>query len=164
MAFNLFGSDSKGDTTKLTNSQQTNVSDNSATAAEGAISSSGSGAVTVNSVDSRITGQAFDFGGRALDANAAVSGAALGTGLEALRLSANLVPDFLQSQGDQTAAVLKASQENANLAQQFASAGADLARSGATGGASALVQDLKPVLLGLGAIVAAVILFRKKAA
>lgn len=151
MGFSLFGSSGDGPKTETT----TNATDASATAAEGSLAASGGSNITVNSVDSEITGQAFK-------SNTLIAGAALESGIESLRISAGLVPDFLKSQSESTNLVLKASQENANLAEQFASAGAASGRAAATGGASTLLEGPIPYIVGAIALFGLWFAFRKK--
>ena len=150
MAFGLFGGGNENKTVT-----ETNVTDASATAAEGSLAASGGGSITVNSVDPEVTRQAFTFGGQALGTAERVSGAALESGLESLRINANLVPTLLDAQGRQTSDVLKAAQDQTNLAEQFASIGAGLARGTQTGGASTLLEGPLPYVVGaviLGAL------------
>lgn len=142
MAFGLFGSASENKTTNTTN-----ATDASATAAEGAIAASGSSRITVNSVDPEIARQAFGFGETALGSNVLIAGQALDSGLESLRINAGLVPGLLDAQGKQTSEVLRAAQEQTNLAEQFASIGAGLARGAQTGGASTLLEGPAPYLM-----------------
>lgn len=158
MGFSLFGSSGSGPKTTTT----TNVTDASATAAEGSLAASGGSSITVNSVDPEVTRQAFGFGGQALASNVAVSGAALDTGLESLRISANLVPDLLKSQSEHNAAALRAASQNVNLAEQFASQGAALARGAQTGGAATLLEGPVPYVVGAVILGALFIIFRKK--
>lgn len=111
---------------------ETNVTDASASAAEGATSLSGGSSlsITQNTVDPEITGQAFG----AIERTTA---AALG-----------FVPSILDAQTAQNANVLKAAQQQAQNAEQFASIGAGLARGAQTSGASTLLEGPLPYILG----------------
>lgn len=142
MGFGLFGG---GNENKTIN--ETTAIDASASAAEGSLAASGGGSINLNSVDPAITEQAFRFGGKAIDANTAVSGLALQSGLESLKINAGLVPTLLAAQGKQTSDVLKAAQDQTNLAEQFASVGAGLARGAQTGGASTLLEGPTPYII-----------------
>jgi hypothetical protein len=164
MAFGLFGSASDVETTN-----NTELTDASANAGEGATALSGGSSLSItnNTVAPEVTRQAFEFGSGAVDTsvNAVRDVAALGliqqteiardaldSGLESLRINANLVPDLLDASSSNTRDVLRAAQEQTNLAQQYASQGASLARAAATGGASTLLEGSTPLILGMLAL------------
>lgn len=138
---------------------QTTVTDASQNVAEGSslYSASNRGVVNVTTADPGIVRDA-------LSSNVAVTSEAIAGNVEGLRISANLVPQFLDAQSRQTADVLRASQENTNLASQIASSGVALARGEQTGGASSLIDSLKPVLIAGVIALTAFFVFRRKAA
>lgn len=124
---------------------ETNVTDASASAAEGATSLSGGSSlsITQNTVDPEITGQAFG----AIERTTA---AALG-----------YVPAVLEAQRDQNAGVLAAAQQQAQQAEQFASIGAGLARGAQTSGASTLLEGPLPYIIGAVVLAGLYLMSRK---
>ena len=124
---------------------ETNVTDASASAAEGATSLSGGSSlsITQNTVDPEITGQAFG----AIERTTA---AALG-----------YVPAVLDAQRSQNENVLRAAQQQSQQAEQFASIGAGLARGAQTGGASTLLEGPAPYIIGAVVLAALYFITRK---